>query len=808
MDIRSSLKRKSFFTLAIYLCFLITTIGTVSYLVVEPPVRSKLQDNLDIRTELLSTQIQAPINRALGVLQTLVSIAGTETSQDEQNVLLFALFEDIDGVAVSGGLWPEPYSIDPDIPYMSMFYNRASDGQVDRIYSWNNEELGGYNEQDWYSSAANQPKGTVTWSEVYIDAYTHVQMITASSPYYINNQFSGVATVDIALSDLIDFVAVQAEQYDLGVLLKDGYGKLISEHNFNIVENIYISTHRFGEFDWSVDVVNSKRLVNEEVYDLVTSVELGIIPIMLTCILIGYYLINQYLIKPVVIIAKKLNNSKHGGIIDMTYHSNDEIRQLIDSFNQKTVYLEEEKIKAQASTKAKSAFLATLSHEIRTPMNGVLGSAQILLKSDLTAEQRKHLKSLYDSGDHMMALLNEILDFSKIEQGHLELDNSPFPIDSIIGSVNSVYHTLCAEKGLEFKVYSEVPNDRWYNTDKARVRQILFNLLNNAVKFTSRGFVEVYLQELVEDEQTYLQIRVRDSGIGIAKEAQDKIFRPFEQAESSTTRRFGGTGLGLAIVKQITELMGGSISVTSELGIGTNFHVKVATEICSSGHVEIPVARKLSYDGLRVLIVEDNRTNTLIIDTFMKGKGFDCTCVENGEQAVLKVAEEQFDLILMDNHMPVMDGVEAITAIRALSSDSANVLIFGCTADVFRETRERMLASGADYIIAKPIDENELDDALYRYSDKLFQYRKNQGQVSAPFNVEEALISLCIAVENRDYPNAQQLVVRMLSLGVVAQSDELKTLLDGMNESLINGIQPSGETMDLLTVLLAEKTVI
>ena len=200
-------------------------------------------------------------------------------------------------------------------------------------------------------------------------------------------------------------------------------------------------------------------------------------------------------------------------------------------------------------------------------MNGVLGTAQILLKTDLSEEQQKHMKTLYESGDHMMTLLNEILDFSKIEQGHLELENNPFPLEAIIGSINSVYFTLCSEKGLQFKVYSEVPPDRWYMSDKARLRQILFNLLNNAVKFTSRGYVEVYFKEVEKQGQNYLEIKVRDTGIGIAKEAQQKIFKPFEQAESSTTRRFGGTGLGLAIVKQLCGLMNGSVTLTSELGI-------------------------------------------------------------------------------------------------------------------------------------------------------------------------------------------------------------------------------------------------
>ncbi|MDF5351365.1 histidine kinase dimerization/phospho-acceptor domain-containing protein, partial [Vibrio parahaemolyticus] len=198
----------------------------------------------------------------------------------------------------------------------------------------------------------------------------------------------------------------------------------------------------FGEFDWRMEVVNAKAKVADQVFEQVMSVEGRIIPFLLLCVLVGYYLLNRYIVEPIVRIAAKIDDSKTGGIIDIDYDSDDEIGQLIEKFNEKTIYLEQERIKAQASTNAKTAFLATLSHEIRTPMNGVLGTAQILLKTPLTDEQRKHLRTLYDSGDHMMTLLNEILDYSKIEQGHVEFENKPFPIESIIGSIKSVYQTL------------------------------------------------------------------------------------------------------------------------------------------------------------------------------------------------------------------------------------------------------------------------------------------------------------------------------------------------------------------------------
>ncbi len=237
----------------------------------------------------------------------------------------------------------------------------------------------------------------------------------------------------------------------------------------------------------------------------------------------------------------------------------------------------------------------------------------------------------------------------------------------------------------------------------------------------------MYLSEKVGVEKNTLTIRVKDTGIGIAPEAQARIFKPFEQAESSTTRRFGGTGLGLAIVKEIALVMGGDIKLTSQEGIGSEFEVTVRLASCKPKPLDVHIERNLDYRGLKALIVEDNRTNTIIIETFMKRKGFITYSVVNGEEALKAVATQSYDLILMDNHMPVMDGVEAIAGIRNMPGKEKDTLIFGCTADVFKETRERMMGAGADFIVGKPIDERILDDALYQFANKLFQFSGRKG---------------------------------------------------------------------------------
>ncbi|MDF2153714.1 hybrid sensor histidine kinase/response regulator [Vibrio sp. CAU 1672] len=804
MEIRSSLRRKSIIALALYLCFFIATVGSVVYLVVEPPVRQNVQQNLDLRTQLLASQIEQPLTSSVGLLQ---SLAGLGQIRDSDVVLAKAIPELLltsSDMIASGGLWPKPYLHNGQWQYNSLFFNKNEEGGLDQIHSYNNPESGGYDKQQWYSSVVSEPPGTVRWTGVYIDMFTKVQMITASTPYFRDGEFAGVAAVDLSLDALFQFIRETTEQYSLGTVIRDADGKVVVEHNFDLMKDIYISQLQFGDFDWQMDVVNSKVKVSDQVFVQVTSVEGGIIPLLLVCVLAGYYLLNQYLIKPIVYIAQEIDDSKTGDIIDINYPSRDEIGHLIAKFNEKTVYLEKERVKAQASTNAKTAFLATLSHEIRTPMNGVLGTAQILLKSQLTQEQRKHLLTLYESGDHMMTLLNEILDYSKIEQGHIELENAPFAFDSILGSIDSVYRTLCVEKGLEFLIISTVPQARWYNNDIARLRQVLFNLLNNAVKFTEQGYVEVVFKEHRYEGSTQLTIEVKDSGIGIPEDALSRIFRPFEQAESSTTRRFGGSGLGLAIVKQIAEHMGGRVTVDSKESIGTTFTIELAVTPCEPELVNSTSQRKSDFSGLRVLIVEDNRTNAIIMETFMRNKGFTCTVVENGQLAVELMQYRQFDLVLMDNHMPVLDGIEAISAIRSMQNANHSVLIFGCTADVFKETQERMLNAGANHIVAKPIVESELDDALHRYAEVLYQFQPYLTQNRpTEITMDTLLMTFCMALESERLSDATTALAEIIAMHHPRAEDEFTQVAARIQDSLDKEQSPIQQDIDQLIVLLA-----
>ncbi len=346
--------------------------------------------------------------------------------------------------------------------------------------------------------------------------------------------------------------------------------------------------------------------------------------------------------------------------------------------------LEAETDKAERAAKAKSSFLAAMSHELRTPMNGVLGISQLIAEETKEPVTKEHIKVILDSGQHLMTILNDILDFSKVEENKLELEEAPFHLEQVLTPVCSAIQPLIDEKSIELIVENDVPNNTEFTGDCARLRQILFNLAGNAVKFTNEGHVLIRTELNSEDKQ--LLIIVSDTGIGIAPDKQGRVFNSFEQADSSTTRRFGGTGLGLAIVKKLTELMGGSITLKSVEGVGTQFIVTLPipwneSEKPSPQHT--PVQTR-STQNLRILLAEDNRVNALVAKGFREKLG-------------------------------------------------VKTLLFAYTADVFREAHDHFIAAGADHVLTKPLQRESFADALKQFSARLKV--KQTEEVSPASNV-------------------------------------------------------------------------
>jgi signal transduction histidine kinase/ActR/RegA family two-component response regulator len=368
---------------------------------------------------------------------------------------------------------------------------------------------------------------------------------------------------------------------------------------------------------------------------------------------------------------------------------------------------------AEAANSAKSAFLATMSHEIRTPLNGVLGMAQAMAGDKLTPVQRDRLSVIHRSGEALLAILNDVLDLSKIEAGKLELEAIPFDLTEVARGTYSAFTALANKKGLSFALDIDRAKGR-YLGDPTRLRQILYNLISNALKFTDHGEIRV---TAIRDGEI-LEIAVADSGCGIAPENLPKLFSKFDQLDSSTTRRFGGTGLGLAICRDLAELMGGKIEVESRLGEGARFTIRLPLTYLGE---EKPAAEslpapppELRSSGLRVLAAEDNTVNQLVLKTMLHQLGVEPVVVDNGAAAVEAWETGAWDVILMDIQMPGMDGLMASSHIRRAEARTGRprTPIIALTANAMSHQVEQYLAAGMDGHVAKPIEATTLFEAL------------------------------------------------------------------------------------------------
>ncbi|ELA9457849.1 response regulator [Vibrio alginolyticus] len=387
------------------------------------------------------------------------------------------------------------------------------------------------------------------------------------------------------------------------------------------------------------------------------------------------------------------------------------------NLKQLNLEIEEARNKAERAAKAKSNFLAAMSHELRTPMNGVLGLSQMIAEETKEPTTKEHIRVILDSGQHLMTILNDILDFSKVEENKLEFEQAKFKLDQVLSPVCSAIKPLVDEKNIELILENEVSEYTEFTGDCARLRQILFNLAGNAVKFTNEGHVLVRTE--LDKSNQLLVMRVSDTGIGIAPDKHEHIFNSFEQADSSTTRRFGGTGLGLAIVKKLTDLMGGHITLKSIEGVGSQFIVELPipwVESAPKKQQEAPKPRAKSHH-LKILLADDNRVNAIVAKGFCEKLGHEVDVAENGLIAVKKAKENEYDLILMDNHMPEMNGVEATRVIR--QELGIKTLLFAYTADVFREAHDSFIEAGADHVLTKPLQHESFSDALKQFAARL-----------------------------------------------------------------------------------------
>lgn len=376
-------------------------------------------------------------------------------------------------------------------------------------------------------------------------------------------------------------------------------------------------------------------------------------------------------------------------------------------------------LRADEANDAKSAFLATMSHEIRTPLNGVLGMVQAMAANELPAVQRERLDVIRQSGESLLAILNDILDLSKIEAGKLDLEEIDFDLGEVAHGAHSTFTALANKKGLSFSLNMDGASGV-YRGDPTRLRQIIYNLVSNALKFTEKGEIRVDASR----QGAELRLRVTDTGIGIPADKVATLFSKFAQVDASTTRRFGGTGLGLSICRQLAELMGGTLELETELGRGSIFTVTLPLPRVGDQMLAVAIKAPETQDRprlgtVRVLAAEDNAVNQLVLRTLLLQIGLEPVVVPDGLQAVAAWEHEPWDVILMDVQMPQMDGIAATRAIRAreLETGRPRVPIIALTANAMSHQRSEYEAAGMDAFVSKPISINCLFEALERALD-------------------------------------------------------------------------------------------
>ncbi|MFN0032011.1 MAG: ATP-binding protein [Flavobacteriales bacterium] len=379
----------------------------------------------------------------------------------------------------------------------------------------------------------------------------------------------------------------------------------------------------------------------------------------------------------------------------------------------------EEKEKAQTAAKSKAQFLAVMSHEIRTPLNGVIATASLLQREDLSYEQMEYVETIKRSGDSLLMLINDILEFSKMESGKMQLDAHNSSVRDMVGDVTDLLKPHAESKGVKLQVETDqdVPDQLWM--DGHRLKQVLLNLMGNAIKFTAKGSVKVKCENVgINKREVMLKFTVKDSGIGIPEAKLPELFQTFTQVDSSTSRKYGGTGLGLVISKQLVELMQGTISVKSREGLGTEFSFTLKCELAHEGEGKDALAMdeliEKDISRLKVLVAEDNDINKQVFHFMLQNLKVETDFAENGAEVLEKCAANNYDIIFMDMQMPVMDGLEATHQLRA--RQGYQPIIVAISANSYAEDRRLCTEAGMNDFLSKPFDMSHLKAILYKWN--------------------------------------------------------------------------------------------
>lgn len=405
------------------------------------------------------------------------------------------------------------------------------------------------------------------------------------------------------------------------------------------------------------------------------------------------------------------------------------------------------KDEVENASKTKQTFLANMSHEIRTPMNGILGIGSLLYKTNLTPKQREFTKLIIESGNNLLHIVNDILDLSKLDSGHFILESTPFLLGDKILSTLQAFHFKAEDKGIELSFNNKLKKDLIVEGDPYRLGQVLSNLLSNALKFTFEGSVTVSVEQVTEEKNAIFEISITDTGMGISKESLPTIFEQFVQAGADITRKYGGTGLGLTISKNLVEMQGGSIEVESEEKKGSTFTVRIPYKLSSESILKKEIRKSggvKSMERKKILVAEDVPVNQLIAKHILKSWGHVVTVAENGKEVLRLLEKNNYDLILMDIHMPEMNGVVTTKLIRKLpNARKANIPIIAVTAAAFKDETERYLDAGMNEFITKPYTEENLFEVIRRVLKMISPEKKPEPETEPePDRTKEKLYDI------------------------------------------------------------------